>query len=137
MSHVQSGRLRYEAAEADQPPIRIRCFAFVGGSPIYGFSRSRRSNRCPTPRLSHPFIERLIGTIRREYFDRTIFWNSIDLHRKLENFRAYYNGVRVHRSLNGTTPANRAGHPSPSTATLAHYAWKRHCDGLFETPVAA
>jgi transposase InsO family protein len=62
---------------------------------------------------------------------------SIDLHRKLEKFRAYYNGARVHRPLNGTTPANRAGNASSAKANLAHYAWERHCNGLFETPVAA
>ena len=86
---------------------------------------------------SHPFIERLIGTIRREYLDHTFFWNSIDLHRKLEEFRAYYKSARVHRSIDGTTPENRAGNSLPSKATLAHYAWERHCNGLFETPVAA
>jgi putative transposase len=29
--------------------------------------------------LSHPFVERLIGTIRREYLDRTLFWTTVDL----------------------------------------------------------
>jgi transposase InsO family protein len=29
--------------------------------------------------LSHPFVERLIGTIRRECLDRTLFWTSTDL----------------------------------------------------------
>jgi putative transposase len=91
----------------------------------------------PYAPMSHPFVERLIGTIRREYVDCTFFWNSIDLRRKLEDFRRYYNGSRVHRSLNGTTPANRAGNPSPATANLACYAWKRHCYGLFQTPIAA
>ena len=37
--------------------------------------------------ISHPFIERLIGTVRREYFNRVFFWNSVDLARKLEAFR--------------------------------------------------
>ncbi len=66
----------------------------------------------PYAPLSRPFIDRLIGTIRREYLDHTHFWNSIDLHRKLETFRAYHNGARVQRSLNGTLPANRAGNAS-------------------------
>lgn len=35
---------------------------------------------------SHPFIERLSGTLRREYLDQTIFWNGLDLHRKLDRF---------------------------------------------------
>ena len=38
--------------------------------------------RCP---VSHPFIERLIGTVRREYLDHVFFWNAIDLTRKLEH----------------------------------------------------
>ena len=52
----------------------------------------------PYAPMSHPFVERLIGTIRREYLDRMLFWNSIDLQRKLETFRIYYNSVRVHRA---------------------------------------
>jgi hypothetical protein len=48
-----------------------------------------------------------------------------------------YNRARVHRSLNGTTPANRAGHSLSMKANLGHYAWERYCNGLFETPVAA
>jgi putative transposase len=40
--------------------------------------------------VSHPFVERLIGTIRREYLDWMLFWNAVDLARKLEEFRTYY-----------------------------------------------
>jgi putative transposase len=48
---------------------------------------------------SHPFIERLIGTIRREYLDRVFFWNGADLTRKLAAFalltpRHYFFGCR-------------------------------------------
>jgi hypothetical protein len=35
------------------------------------------------------------------------FWNAIDLTRKLDAFADYYNRHRVHRSLDGTTPARR------------------------------
>ncbi len=55
------------------------------------------------------FTRRIVGFgIGGEYLDHTLLWNSIDLHRKLDKFRASYNNVRVHRSLNGTTPAIRA-----------------------------
>ena len=27
--------------------------------------------------LSHPFIERLIGSVRREFLNQTLFWNSL------------------------------------------------------------
>ena len=36
--------------------------------------------------VSHPFVERLIGTLRREYLDRMFFWNALDLERKLQAF---------------------------------------------------
>ena len=37
----------------------------------------------PNVPLSHPFVERLIGTIRREYLDQTLFWTAADLEQKL------------------------------------------------------
>jgi hypothetical protein len=56
--------------------------------------------------ISHPFVERLIGTIRREYLDHVLFWNAADLERKLAEFLAYYNGYRVHHALDGRTPSH-------------------------------
>jgi putative transposase len=91
----------------------------------------------PCTPVSHPFVERLIGTIRREHLDRAFFWNAVDLARKLGEFRDYYNAHRVHRSLNGTTPAQRAGESSPAPASLHRHAWRQHCRGLFQTPIAA
>jgi putative transposase len=43
----------------------------------------------PYTPVSHPFVERLIGTIRREYLDRVFFWNAQDLERKLGGFLQY------------------------------------------------
>jgi hypothetical protein len=37
--------------------------------------------------LSHPFVERLIGTIRRECLDRTLYWTTDDLELKLLDFQ--------------------------------------------------
>jgi hypothetical protein len=55
--------------------------------------------------LSHPFIERLIGTIRRELLDRTLFWTTTeDLKIKLTNFQRYYNAYRTHAGLDGRLP---------------------------------
>ena len=36
---------------------------------------------------SHPFIERLIGTVRRQFLDHIFFWNARDLERKLAELR--------------------------------------------------
>jgi putative transposase len=82
-------------------------------------------------------VERLIGTIRREFLDHALIWNAVDLERKLEEFRTYYNEHRVHQSLDGRTPGERSGQPPPSPAVLARYAWRSHCHGLFKMPIAA
>jgi transposase InsO family protein len=87
--------------------------------------------------VSHPFVERLIGTIRREFLDHVLVWNAVDLERKLEAFRHYYNEHRAHQSLNGISPGERSGQPPPARAVLAHYAWRHHCGGLFQMPIAA
>ena len=41
--------------------------------------------------LSHPFVERLIGTVRREHLDQTLFWTAADLEEKLRAFQNYLN----------------------------------------------
>ena len=70
---------------------------------------------------SHPFVERLIGTIRREYLDRMFFWNELDLERKLQAFSFYYNESRVHQSLSGNTPAGQAGKARQTYAALDRF----------------
>jgi len=72
----------------------------------------------PYTPVSHPFVERLIGTIRREHLDQTLFWNSLDLGRKLEEFKIYYNNSRVHQSLAGATPSERSGKPRCAPAAF-------------------
>ena len=44
------------------------------------------------------FVERVIGTIRREFLDHVWFWNARDLERKLAAFQGYYNAARSHAS---------------------------------------
>ena len=93
----------------------------------------------PYAPISHPFIERLIGIVRRKYLDHVFFWNAVDLKRKLDAFAEYYNAYRVHRSLGGTTPTQRAHglYAPPVRAALRQYAWEEHCRGLFHTPTPA
>ena len=68
--------------------------------------------------LSHPFVERLIGTIRREYLDRTLFWTMADLENKLLDFRTYFNHHRSHTALEGRTPDQDA--PMPRRGANPH-----------------
>ena len=80
--------------------------------------------------VSHPFVERLIGTVRRELLDQTLFWNSPDLERKLASFRDYYNERRVHSSLGGRTPAEVSDNRERQRADIRAYRWESHCGGL-------
>ncbi len=87
--------------------------------------------------LSHPFVERLIGTVRRECLDHIPFWNARDLEKKLFHFRNYYNRDRVHRGLGGTIPDTRVPKSDREIAHLDDYRWKSCCRGLYQLPIAA
>jgi putative transposase len=91
----------------------------------------------PNAPWSHPFVERLIGTLRREFLDHLLFWNAADLERKLGLYQRYYNRWRSHQGLEGDTPEEKAGSSGPKPIQLGGYAWQSHCHGLFELPIAA
>jgi putative transposase len=84
--------------------------------------------------LSHPFVERLIGTLRRECLDRTLFWTTADLESKLLDFKTYFNHHRTHSARAGRPPEDA---PTRSVANLQSYRWESHCRGLYQTPIAA
>jgi hypothetical protein len=45
--------------------------------------------------MSHPIVERLIGSIRRELLDHTFFWTATHLENKLRDYQCYYNKYRA------------------------------------------
>jgi len=90
-------------------------------------------NSVPYAPISHPFIERLIGTIRRAYLDHVPFWNSLDSERKLREFKNYYNNHRTHSALSGLSPANYCQPTTKETVNISSYDWRPHCRGLFHT----
>jgi transposase InsO family protein len=54
------------------------------------------------------YVERLIGSIRRECLDHMIVFGEAHLRRILRSYAAYYNESRTHRSLNKDAPVHRA-----------------------------
>ena len=91
----------------------------------------------PYSPISHPFVERLIGTIRREYLDFVPFWTTRDLENKLLSFKEFYNDQRCDVALDGDTPSEKTGKIRPKVADLHSYRWRSHCRGQFHLPVAA
>jgi transposase InsO family protein len=84
--------------------------------------------------MSHPFVERLIGSVRRELLDQSLFWSASDLENKLQNYQRYYNEYRTHSGRNGLTPADSS---CDNVVDINRYRWKKHCRGLFQLPEAA
>jgi putative transposase len=111
--------------------------------PLFEFYRWRANLRIldvseiktvPHVPLSHPFVERLIGTVRRELLDHVPFWGARDLERKLRLFRDYYNHGRVHASLRGVPPIRSTAR---NVIALDDYQWRSHCRELYQLPAAA
>lgn len=72
----------------------------------------------PYAPLSPPFVERLIGTSRRECLDRTFFWTAADLETKLLDFQRYYKRHRAHSGLGGQPPNRGWTRTSPEPASI-------------------
>ena len=53
----------------------------------------------PRSPWQNPFVERLIGSLRRECLDHVIVWNERSLRRQLQQYLAYYHEWRTHLSL--------------------------------------
>jgi hypothetical protein len=87
--------------------------------------------------LSRPFVERVIGTMRREFLDQVLLWNACDLERTLAEFQVYDTAARSHASLEGHTPLTFAGQPTVAPTDLNQVRRVSYCRDLVQLPVAA
>jgi hypothetical protein len=93
---------------------------------IYGSSFKKRVKgmgieEVPTAARSpwqNPYVERLIGTIRRDCLDRVIVVNERHLKRILADYFAYYHRWRVHRSPEIDCPDPREIHTADRGAVI-------------------
>jgi transposase InsO family protein len=65
----------------------------------------------PRSPWQNPFVERVIGTIRRELLDHVIVLNEQHLRRRLRSYFRYYHGARTHLALDKDAPEPRAVEP--------------------------
>src|ERR1700745_869733 len=56
----------------------------------------------------NPYVERLIGTVRRECLDGMLVFGEAHLRQILSSYAAYYNEVRTHLALGKDAPLGRA-----------------------------
>jgi transposase InsO family protein len=59
----------------------------------------------------NPYVERVIGSIRRDCLDHIIIFNEAHLRRTLAEYIRYYNESRTHMSLDGNSPIPREVEP--------------------------
>ena len=81
---------------------------FVRQVKVMGIKQVLSAPRSPWQRA---YIERVIGTIRRECLDHLIVFNERSLHRHLQAFVDYYHRNRVHLALEKDTPEPRLIQP--------------------------
>ena len=89
---------------------------------IYGATVTRRLQSMgirdkpisPASPWQNGYVERLIGSIRRECVDHFIILDEAHLRRILRAYAGYYNEIRTHRSLNKDAPISRPVHRAGS-----------------------
>jgi putative transposase len=118
----------------------------LDNDPLYTFAQWRanlrvleidRVHSIPFVPTSHPFVERLIGSIRREFLDQCFFWNAADLEGKLESYREYFNEGRVHDGIQGEFPGGNGSDDGAEMIDISRYGWRSFCRGKYQTPIAA
>jgi len=78
-----------------------------------GIEEVRTAYRCP---WQNPFVERFVGTLRRELLDHVIVLGRDHLERLLREFiEAYYHVARPHQGLDGDTPIPQPKADAPIT----------------------
>ena len=82
---------------------------------VYGVAFSRRAQSMGIHEVKtaarspwqNPYVERLIGTLRRECLDHVVVLNEAHLRRLLSGYLIYYHGARTHLSLEKDAPEPR------------------------------
>jgi putative transposase len=73
----------------------------------------REVKTAPRSPWQNPYVERLIGTLRRECLDHVVVLNETHLRRLLRDYLVYYHGCRTHLSLEKDAPESRpVEHPA-------------------------
>jgi len=94
---------------------RVTCSATTTASndSLYGYGVQAFLERCGIREVrtayrspwQNPYVERFIGTLRRELLDHVIVLSQSHLHRILREYiEEYYHVARPHQGLDGDTP---------------------------------
>ena len=85
---IASGKVLPKYLSTDNDPLFQYWLWKVNLEIHYHIDEIKTVPYCP---WSNPFVERLIGTCRREFTDNILFWSQGDLEMKLNAFQQYFN----------------------------------------------
>ena len=95
----------------------------------------REVKTAPRSPWQNPYVERLIGTLRRECLDHMVVLNETHLRRLLRDYLAYYHSARTHLSLDKDSPeprpverpdrAESSRRPWSAASIIATAGWRR------------
>ena len=101
------------------PRFVIRDRDGIYGPELHKVTHAMDVEEVPTAPRSpwqNPFVERVIGSLRRECLDHVIVWNERSLRRSLKQYLTYYHESRTHLSLDKDAPRTAGG----ATVDLRH-----------------
>ena len=78
-----------------------------------------------------------IGTIRREFLDHVLIWKRDSTWSGSWKSSEPITTKVAFTSRSVAALQEKSGEPPPGHAVLDHYAWRYHCRGLFQMPIAA
>src|SRR6516225_9991729 len=96
---------RGDAQASVLAPILDSTGALVALTKSMGIEEVVAAPRSP---WQNPYVERLIGSIRRECLDHVMVWNETSLRRILRSYFHYYEKSRTHLALAKDAPEPRA-----------------------------
>ena len=89
---------------------------FLRSARTLGIEDVRTSPRSP---WQNPYVERLIGSIRRECLDHVVIVNENHLRHVLHEYLSYYSEARTHLGLEKDSPETRAIEPTEAGRVVA------------------
>ena len=81
----------------------------------------------PRSPWQNPYVERLIGTLRRECLDHVLILGEWHLRRVLKSYSLYYNETRTHLGLDKDTPLPRPVQRSGTIVSVPILSGLHHC----------
>jgi len=90
---------------------------------LIGVSHLTAGARSP---WQNAYVERLIGSIRRECLDHLVIFNEAHLRRALRAYATYYNAVRTHLASRKDAPLGRSTQRAGTITRVPHVGGLHH-----------